>query len=602
MVYPKASLFREKSSERISKQPRIPLVPPKLARVSESNQDTAIPDLKPLYLTLAVVAMANTILASALPTVSADLSGARDYTAIVTAYVLPKALATPVGGRLVDAWRPKRVVAGFGWLYLLATALCGMVENIDQLLLLRVLQGLTGGGLLASVYVVIDLLVPPRFQGRVQGRISLVLGASAAAAPLLGGLITEYFGWRWCFFLNIPPLILGMLSLRKLPELAPKGKLSVDWKGMLCLILVSSPLLLATTWGGARYPWTSPLILGLFATSAVACILFWIVERLPEEPLFDPALASDPVIGWSFVACFCTGGAFFGSLLFLPQFMVSVVGVGPTFAGLALLPFVIGSMVGSVYGGGVVEDTGRYKKLLICANIGTIITAILLWGIVERELWLIPFFLLQFVLAFFLGVSQDIYGIAVQNATSAERQGMTGSGLEFVRLLGSALGLSLVGSLFLISLDRTMPTEIQRWLTPLGIKLSAQDFEDQNKVEQLQNDLHRQLVKEAQQADSGDDDTFRRLASSPLLDKELRKELGPGSASHKPLTEHEQSQLESREKVAVRSLLNAASGAIRKAQGQVYLLTALLALIGLLSSVMQPERKLRVSLDEDPTP
>ena len=541
-----------------------------------------LPPLGPLYLSLAVVAMANTILASALPAVSSDLAGARDYTAIVTAYLLPKALATPVGGRLVDAWRPKRVVAGFSWLYILTTGLCGLVTSIDQLLLLRVFQGLTGGGLLASVYVMIDLMVPPRFQGRVQGRVSLVLGSSAAAAPLIGGLITEYLGWRWCFFLNLPPLIFSALALRSLPDLSPKGKLSVDWRGLISLVLVSSPLLLAATWGGVRYPWSSPQILSLLGLCAIGSLLFWWVERIPEEPLFDPEMAADPVIRWSFVACFCTGGAFLGSLLFLPQFMVTVVGVGPALAGLALVPYVVGSMVGSVYGGGRVEDTGRYRKALVVSNLGTIVVSLLLWWMVDSHLWLTPFFLLQFLLAFFLGWSQGIYGIAVQNATAAERQGMTGSGLEFVRILGSALGLSLVGSMFLLSLDETMPSKIKQWLEPLGIEVRLESFESPDKVKELQTELHRHLLQV-----EGKEESYQRLAHLTGM-----KTTPKGGVDEV-------------ERRAMDSLIEAASHAIRKAQGHVYLLTALLSVIGLFASVMQPERKLRTTLEagpEAPTP
>lgn len=559
--------------------------------------DAKLPKLGPLYLTLGIVAMSNTILASALPTVSAELSSTGDYTAIVTAYLLPKALATPIGGRMVDAFRPKVVVLWFMLLYIATTLACGMAQSMDQLLALRVVQGIGGGGLLASVYVVIDLLVPPRFQGRVQARVSMVFGGGAAAAPLVGGAITQYLGWRWCFFANLPALFLCLYELTRLPALSPRGKLSIDWKGAVFLTLFSCPLLLALTWGGVKFPWTAPQSLGLLALSVTSGILFWRVEKLPEEPLFDPELARGPVLRWSFLACFAVGGAFLGSLLFQPLFITVVESTGQTLAGLSMLPFIIGSIAGSVYGGGQVEDTGRYKKLAVIAGAVCCLTSLLLYALLTFHYQVVIFFLLQVVLAFAFGVAQDIYGIAVQNDTVASRQGMTGSALEFVRQLGSALGLSLVGTIFLLSLGKVMPREIDRWLSPLDIHVQTSSLEDPTHLEELRTQILKRLIHEASASADGEESAYRKLLQSPMLTPELKKSLRPGH--QKELDAETTQELKGVAERADEALMESLRTSVMAAQAKVYLLSALLCFLALLATLKLPDKELLTKLKEE---
>lgn len=556
-----------------------------------------LPRLGPLYLTLGIVAMSNTILASALPTVSAELSSTGDYTAIVTAYLLPKALATPIGGRMVDAFRPKTVVLWFTVLYILTTLACGMAQSMDQLLALRVLQGIGGGGLLASVYVVIDLLVPPRFQGRVQARVSMVFGGGAAAAPLVGGAITQYLGWRWCFFANLPALLVCLYELTRLPALEPRGKLSIDWKGAVFLTLFSCPLLLALTWGGVKFPWTAPQSLGLLALSVASGVLFWRTEKQPEEPLFDPELARGAVLRWSFLACFAVGGAFLGSLLFQPLFITVVESTGQTLAGLSMLPFIIGSIAGSVYGGGRVEDTGRYQRLAVVAGAVCCVTSLLLYALLTFHYQVVIFFLLQIVLAFAFGVAQDIYGIAVQNDTVASRQGMTGSALEFVRQLGSALGLSLVGTIFLLSLGRVMPREMDRWLSPLDIHVQTSSLEDPTHLEELRNQILKRLIHVASASADGEESAYRRLLQSPILTPELKESLRPGH--HKELDAETTRELKDVAERADEALMESLRASVMAAQAKVYLLSALLCFLALLATLKLPDKELLSKLKEE---
>ena len=153
---------------------------------NDPGSPARLPNLTPLYLVLGLTTMASTILATALPTLSGELGGARDYTAVVTAFMLPKALPTPIGGRLVDSFAPRRVVSLTCLLYLLGTLGCAMANSMNHLLVFRAIQCFGGGALLASAYTFMDLLVPPRQQGQVQARVAIILGLSAAISPVIG--------------------------------------------------------------------------------------------------------------------------------------------------------------------------------------------------------------------------------------------------------------------------------------------------------------------------------------------------------------------------------------------------------------------------------
>lgn len=566
---------------------------PELAEC-EPDKAVAIPPLGPFYLTLAITSMANTILATALPTVSAELSGAQEYAAVITAYLLPKALTTPVAGRLVDTFAPKKVVYGFFWLYLLTTLGCGLVTSMEQLLVWRVFQGVGGGGLLASIYVMIDLIVPPRSQGRVQATIAGVLGAGAAAAPLVGGLLTEVLGWRWCFFVNIPIIVYCMLATTRLPSLRASGQSVFDWWGSTLLCLVSCPMLLALTWGGSTYPWTSPPILALLTFSAFTAPIFWRLERRAKEPLFDPEMARAPVLKWSFLACFCVGGAFLGSMLYLPLFMTVVKGFSAGAAGMAMLPFILGSIAGAIFGGVRVERTGRYRGNAVGGCLGAALISGALYWQLDGDFSDPAFYLWQFFLAFAFGASQDMYSIAVQNATPASRQGMCGSALEFVRQLGSALGLALVGGIFLIALNKEMPKQMRRWIAPLGVRIEATRLMDPDRLDEVQNVILKAILQRAKQAREGDEHAFKELLHTPILSPQLRQELDP--EQRLPYDLKVEGELKLAALVCDRHLLHALATAVQHAQRQVYLLTALLCILATLASLKIPDLPLKDAL------
>lgn len=561
---------------------------------NESGSPARLPNLTPLYLVLGLTTMASTILATALPTLSGELGGARDYTAVVTAFMLPKALATPIGGRLVDSFPPRRVVALTCLIYLLGTLGCATANSMNHLLLFRALQGLGGGALLASAYTFMDLLVPPRQQGQVQARVAIILGLSAAIAPVIGGLVTEHLGWRWCFYLNIPPLVLGWLSILRLPNLQPRGGGIIDGLGVLLLTGIAFPLLLALTWGGSRMPWTSPLIVGLLVTTLVASCGFYWAERRPAEPLFDPRMLHEPIIGWSFLAAFCVGGSFLNTLIYGPLYMSVVKGSSPFEAGLSLLPFIIGNITGSVIAGNLISRHARYRKLgLWGTGLAAFISLLTMGSLLIQDPPLLVLLGLEALLALAYGLCTEVYNVAVQNVTPIERQGMTGSALEFVRQLGAALGIALVGSFLLLSLDERLPDLLKKRLSPLGIELKVTQFEDQAVIEGLGKEVLQALRKDAEACLKGDRSAYERLSRSPILSRQLKEDLLPDGHYPRDIVKRLDAAMEQVAQGAQQEIGGALALAVRRAQAHVSALCCVLCLVAFFASWKLPEKELR---------
>lgn len=543
--------------------------------------------------------MGNTILATALPSISNDLAGARNYTDAVTAYLLPKALATPVGGRLVDANPPVRVVFLGCLLFLIGTIGSSQASSMNGLVAWRVLSGLGGGALVASIYALLDLLVPPRRQGAVQATVATTLGLGAALAPVIGGVVTQHLGWRWCFYLNIPPLVFCLAYLLRLPHLPARGRASLDVPGIVALSLMACPLLLALSWGGSDLPWTSSPILSLLGLTALGFWLFHRVERRREHPLFHPELLRDPTIGWAFLAAFALGGGYLSSLLYLPLYLQVVKGFSPVQAGLSLLPFVIGSITGALLSSRQVTRVGRYRGLAVFGTGAAALNFALLYALLEGPAWIAPLLGLQFTLAICFGLVTDLFSMAVQNVTPAHRQGMLSSSLEFVRQLGSALGIAAVGSLLLVQLDRKLPAQISQVLEPLGMNVTVTQFEDADEVRQIARETSARLQATARRCRSGDPDALKELAANPALTPELRAEFQARSQTPDLLSPRLESELQALAQETNRRLQHTLGQACTDAEQQVLALCGILCLVACLAAARMPDNLLRDDLLEE---
>jgi EmrB/QacA subfamily drug resistance transporter len=412
-------------------------------------------------------ALDQTIVATAMPRIIAELNGLALYAWVTTAYLLASTVMVPIWGKLGDLYGRKPVLlAGIGC-FLLGSWLSGLSGEfgdlpvlgggMTQLIVFRAVQGIGGGALFTTAFAIIADLYPPRERGRLSGMFGAVFGLSSTIGPLIGGFFTDHgsvellghhvAGWRWVFYLNLPLSILSLfMILVKMPKMSHAAKGKIDVVGAALIIATAVPFLLALTFGGHTYPWTSPVVLGLFAGSAVGLVAYVVCERFASDPILPLDLFRNRVFTTANLAGFLISMSFMSTVAFLPLFMQLGQGVPATTSGLATLPLMGGLMISSIVSGRMVTRTGRYKPFMIA---GVVVTALGIFLLSRMHMdttrgdlaWRMA------VLGVGLGPGQSLFSLAVQNAMPVERLGVVTSSSQFFRQIGSTVGVAVFGTL-----------------------------------------------------------------------------------------------------------------------------------------------------------
>ena len=401
-----------------------------------------------VLLGMLLAALDQTIVATALPTVVADLGGAGHQSWVVTSYLLASTIVTAIVGKLGDLFGRKAVFQASVVFFLVGSVLCGLSSSMTMLVASRALQGIGGGAIMVTAMAVIGEVIPLRDRGRYQGALGAVFGVTTVIGPLLGGFFTDHLTWRWAFWINIPvALVVLLVAGAAIPSLAKSTRPVIDYAGILFVGLGASGLTLATSWGGGEYAWGSPVIVGLFAASVAALAVSVWVESRAAEPILPIRLFASPVFTVCCILGFIVGFAMLGALTFLPTFMQFVDGVSATTSGLRTLPMVAGMLITSIGSGNIVGRTGRYKVFPVAG------TAIMAVGFVllsrmdaSTPTWQQSVYL--FVLGAGIGLCMQVLVLVVQNTASFADLGVATSGVTFFRTIGSSFGAAIFGSLF----------------------------------------------------------------------------------------------------------------------------------------------------------
>ncbi|HEX9309682.1 MAG TPA: DHA2 family efflux MFS transporter permease subunit [Gemmatimonadaceae bacterium] len=419
-----------------------------------------------LVLAMLLAALDSTIVSTALPTIVSELGGLEHLAWVVTGYLLAQTIVTPIYGKLGDLYGRKIVLQSAIVLFLVGSALCGLSQNMTQLILFRAVQGLGGGGLIVTTQAVVGDIVPPRDRGRYQGIFGAVFGLSSIAGPLLGGYFTTHLSWRWIFYINIPVGIGALIVLAAtLPSASRRVARAIDYIGAGLLAIVLSSITLLSDLGGTAYPWSSPLLIGLIVVALLSLVLFAFVERKATEPVLPLHLFRQQTFVVTSAIGLIVGFALFGSVTYFPLYLQVVKGVSPTGSGMQMVPMMGGMLVTSIMSGQLISRTGRYK---IFPVLGTAVMTIGLFMLSR----LTPgssnatASLLMLVLGVGLGMVMQVLVIAVQNAVDYRDLGVATSGATLFRLIGGSLGTAILGAIFAArlsaNLDRLLPAATSR--------------------------------------------------------------------------------------------------------------------------------------------
>ncbi|WP_431962040.1 MDR family MFS transporter [Actinacidiphila sp. bgisy160] len=427
-----------------------------MAETAETPQRSVRVVLFGLMIAMLLAMLDNMIIGTAMPTIVGELGGLEHLSWVVTSYTLATAASTPVWGKLGDMYGRKGIFMSSIVIFLIGSALSGMAQDMGQLIAFRAVQGLGAGGLIVGVMAIIGDLIPPRERGKYQGMMAGVMAVAMIGGPLVGGSITDNWGWRWSFYINLPLGVVALFMISAVLHLPKKHiKTSIDYLGTVLLTVSITSLVLLTTWGGNQYAWGSPQILGLLVLGLAALAAFLYVETRVAEPVIPLHIFHSRNFSLISVIGFLVGFVMFGAMTFLPLYQQTVQGASATNSGLLLLPLLLAMMVVSLIAGRITTQTGKYKIFPIVGG-GLMTVGLYLLSTMDTGTTRFVSGVWMAVLGAGMGFLMQITMLIAQNSVEMKDMGVGSSSSTLFRTIGGSFGVALFGAIFTHQVQNTM--------------------------------------------------------------------------------------------------------------------------------------------------
>ncbi|TDI93407.1 MAG: DHA2 family efflux MFS transporter permease subunit [Chloroflexi bacterium] len=397
---------------------------------------------------LFLASLDQTIVATAIPRIVADLDGFDRFTWISTSYIVASTSVVLITGAVSDVYGRKWLFVGGIAIFLVGSALAAISPTMNALIAFRAVQGLGGGMIMALTFVTIADLYSPAERGKYMGLIAAIFGVSSVLGPTLGGFITDQLSWQWIFIVNIPlgiPII--VLFVRMFPDAKRTGPArKIDWVGAALIVLAIVPVLLGLSWGGNQFEWSSPQVISALVIGGVMAIVFVLYESRIPNPILPLAVFRNRIVGIGLLVSFLTGLAMFGAIFFVPLFFQGVLGASPTASGSFLTPMMLGIVFGAASSGQILSRTGGHYR--IQGVLGLSVMTVRLFGLSRVSGDTTHGYALTsaVIMGFGLGTSFPIYTTAIQNSVPQQFLGVATSASQFFRSVGGSIGLALFGS------------------------------------------------------------------------------------------------------------------------------------------------------------
>jgi EmrB/QacA subfamily drug resistance transporter len=422
-----------------------------------------------VLISLFLAALDQTIVATALPAIVRNFNGIDLVSWVSTGYLLASTAMIPIYGKLSDMYGRKPILLWGIVVFLFGSALCGIAGSMIQLIIFRVVQGVGAAAITSTAFATPADLFVPADRPRYMGLFGAVFGLASVIGPFLGGVLTDQISWHWVFYVNVP---LGLIALAfiivKMPQMASGLRARIDWLGTLLLIGAVVPIMLGLTLDKTSYSWFSPLIIGLFTVGIISTILFLVIELRVPSPVISLDLFRNRTFTVGVIASILSGSAMFGAVLFLSLFLVNVLGLTATEAGIVQIPLMAGFVLSSNVSAQLVQRSGRYKPFIVGGFVVMSIGfAAMSWITQSTGVYDVAWRV--FLVGLGLGPAMPLLSLAMQNAAKPHQIGAVTANRQFFQQLGQAVG----GAVFGVVLTTTLTAQLQQNFAPITQSLPS---------------------------------------------------------------------------------------------------------------------------------